>query len=226
MSVTQLVPRPRSEQPPPGWESYGRCIVPRGDGLDLADLTAEAEDTAILGQYTVETRAGLVTRDLGDDLDAARAMCGSCPVLDRCRDRALGTDGIDGFAGGLTARERREWRARHRVEADSVRHAVLVPRIVTRRDSDGTVRDGMSWVLDLSTETRRTGQRQEITAEELVAVARLADQGWSREDIAARLVTIRAAGDGSETVPWTVDRVAHARAILAGTEGTPTRRPA
>jgi hypothetical protein len=101
---------------------------------------------------------------------------------------------------------------------------------------------GVRWVLDLSTETAPSGQRSEITAEELAAVRVLRAWGWSRDAIAARLVTVRSAplkrtGNPArdqrmaladqrpgERIPWTPKRVRQALAVLDGSKGSPDRR--
>jgi hypothetical protein len=217
VTLTHLVPGPRSpaltRTRSGDWATRAMCALPRSDGLDLAELTSEVEDTTVLGTYTVTTRRGTFRRDYDDDLAAARAMCSVCPVLVACRARALLDVDVAGVAAGLTERERAEWRVAHEVTVDQLRVAVLVP------DRRGRL------VLDLSTETRVTGQRREITGEELVAIARLTAAGWTAEDIADQLVTVRAAGDGGEEIQWTVQRVQWARETLAG-RGHAGRRPA
>lgn len=229
MTITHLVPRPRGVPVAAGWETRGRCSAARIDGLDLAELTSDVEDTLVLGTYEVVVKdpAGerLVTRDFGDDIEAARNMCRGCPVLDVCRDRALTQDNIAGVAGGLDERERQAWRSLLGITAETLRLAVLVRRHVPVT-VNGHPTIAYRLVLDLSTETRATTQRKEITAEELVVIARLTAEGWTTDQVAAELVTVRACGDGSETVEWSPHRVAYAQALLSGSRGTTDRRPA
>lgn len=219
MTLTHLAPpatAPALHQRTGGdWSARALCALPHTNGLDLAQMTTEAEQTQILGSYTVTTRAGTDLRCWDDDLAEARVMCSACPVLVTCRARALLDVDVAGVAAGLTETERARWRRRHRIRVRQLRVAVLV------------VDDSGQLVLDLSTETRASGQRSEITGEELVAIARLTAAGWTAADIADRLVTRRAApaGGGWEDVAWTVGRVNHAREILLG-RGKAGRRSA
>lgn len=52
-------------------------------------------------------------------LEAARALCGSCPALARCRPRVLRLV-VAGFAGGLTQAEREAWQRRHHVRVEAL----------------------------------------------------------------------------------------------------------
>ena len=54
----------------------------------------------------------------GEDLDAARAVCGACPVEADCREYALGVPGLKGVWGGLSERERERLRHDADVEAE------------------------------------------------------------------------------------------------------------
>lgn len=202
------------------WPTRAKCADALTQGLDLAQLTTETENTTILGTYEVTSRHPgtrrdvTATRDYYDDVQAARALCSTCPVLEPCRARALLRTDIAGVVAGLTERERTAWRLANDITVDPLRLAVLVP------DDTGHI------VLDLSTETRSTGQRREITGEELVAVMHLTAAGWTAPTIADRLITVRSNRYGhQETVPWTIHRVHHAREILLG-RGKAGRRPA
>lgn len=196
------------------WPQRAACAQALTEGLDLAQLTTEAENTTILGAYEATTRTGTVLRSYDDDLHTARVLCSTCPVLEPCRARALLHTDIAGVVAGLTETERTWWRLANDITVDPLRLAVLVP------DDTGHI------VLDLSTETRATGQHREITGEELVAVMHLAAAGWTAQTIADRLITVRANRYGhEETVTWTIHRVHHAREILLG-RGRAGRRPA
>lgn len=48
--------------------------------------------------------------------DAALATCARCTVLPECRTWALGTGERFGIWGGMTAKERRDWRRTHPAE--------------------------------------------------------------------------------------------------------------
>lgn len=199
MTVTSLpvqrTPAPRHHTPE--WVAAA-CTMPNPTGLDFADLT---EDARVMDSYLDDDlvlHAGAYT--------AAKHLCSVCPLLLRCRARARCEVDVAGVAGGEDETERAEWRRRNRVTVEATRLAVLVP-------------DGHQLLLDLSTETRPSGQRKQITVEELVAVMRLTVDGWTVEDIADRLVTVTATG----RIRWTVKRAKHARAILAGSEGHSTR---
>lgn len=52
-----------------------------------------------------------------DEVDAARAVCASCPVRDACLEFALVTRQDDGIWGGLTETERRRLRRRRQEAA-------------------------------------------------------------------------------------------------------------
>lgn len=202
------------------WPTRAKCADALTEGLDLAQLTTDAEHTTILGTYEVTSRHPgtrrdvTVTRDYYDDVQAAKALCSTCPVLEPCRARALLRTDIAGVVAGLTETERTAWRLANDITVDPLRLAVLVP------DDTGHI------VLDLSTETRVTGQRREITGEELVAVMHLTAAGWTASTIADRLITVRSNRYGHrESVTWTVSRVHHAREILLG-RGKAGRRPA
>jgi hypothetical protein len=173
--------------------------MPNPAGLDFAALT---EDTRFLDSHIDDTG---VLRD--GAFTMAKAMCGTCPTLLGCRSRARLEVDVAGVAGGEDEAERNAWRVRHGVTVEALRLAVLVPE----------------WpllLLDLSTETRPSGQATEITVEELVAIHRLTADGWTVEEIAGSLVTVTAAG----RVAWSIDRVRLARAILAGGRGGRARR--
>jgi hypothetical protein len=196
------------------WSQRAACAEALETGLDLAQLTTETETTTILGTYTAITRAGNTVRDYYDDVEAARVLCSTCPVLEPCRARALLHTDIAGVVAGLTETERTAWRLANGITVDQLRLAVLVP------DDTGHI------VLDLSTETRATGQHREITGEELVAVMHLTATGWTASTIADRLITVRSNRYGhEEAVSWTIHRVHHAREILLG-RGKARRRPA
>jgi hypothetical protein len=173
--------------------------MPNPTGLDFTDLT---EGARLLDAYLDDD--GVIHAGA---YSTAKALCAACPILLRCRARARCEVDVAGVAGGEDEAERAAWRLRNGVTVEATRLAVLVP-------------DGDMWLLDLSTETRPSGQEKEITVEELVAVMRLTADGWTVEDIAARLVTVTAAG----RVPWTVTRAKHARAVLAGAQGRLARR--
>jgi hypothetical protein len=173
--------------------------MPNPAHLDFADLT---EDTRVLDSHIDDTG---VLRD--GAFTTAKAMCLACPTLLGCRARARTEVDVAGVAGGEDEAERAAWRARHGVTVEALRLAVLVPE----------------WpllLLDLSTETRPSGQATEITVEELVAVSRLTADGWTVEEITGSLVTVTAAG----RIGWSADRVRQARAILAGSRGGRARR--
>ena len=248
---------PASRGPVPrGWERDARCRAPRADGLDFAELTSEVlalaglfPDTPV--PYQWEGPGGTVERaDALADLATCRRECAACPVLARCWHGALTGDPLPGVVAGLTEEERAEARDRAGTVVEARTLAVMVPRPIVTVErhvlDDGTVHleevQGIRWVLDLSTETAPSGQWDEITAEELAAVRVLREWGWSRDAIAERLVTVRAApikksGCAARDqrraladqrpgarIPWTPTRVAHALAVLAGSQGSDQRR--
>jgi hypothetical protein len=103
---------------------------------------------------------------------AARAVCGSCLVLVRCRQLVLRTTDVAGVAGGMTEAERATWRAQNRV-------VVNVPDIVDvtpARDLTGDVLDDLPVLAsgDLHPRVR-------------AVIVRMTAAGMTAEDIAARL---------------------------------------
>jgi WhiB family transcriptional regulator, redox-sensing transcriptional regulator len=52
-----------------------------------------------------------------DQIDAAKAVCGTCPVSDRCLEFALATNQESGVWGGRSEEERRALRRQRRLEA-------------------------------------------------------------------------------------------------------------
>lgn len=48
--------------------------------------------------------------------ETAKAICRRCPVKQECRDYAMADPHLEGTWGGLTQRERDDWRARQKRE--------------------------------------------------------------------------------------------------------------
>lgn len=85
------------------------------------------------------TRIFFPTR--GEEVGAARAVCGACPVLAECRAYALGVPGLKGFWGGLS-----EW------ERDRLRHGADVeaePEEGGEEEPPGPVRAAHGALLEL-----------------------------------------------------------------------------
>ena len=49
----------------------------------------------------------------------AKAICRRCPVIEPCREYAMADWHLSGVWGGMTERERREWRGRQQREASA-----------------------------------------------------------------------------------------------------------
>lgn len=141
----------------------GLCARPRPGGLDLSQLTPANRVPATSLYWS---RVGRVTalRSWPADLDAARALCAVCPLLDACRATVLEATDADGFAGGMTSTERRAWRRRAGV-------TVALP----------AVRD----VLPPSVAQEVKGAR--LTEHTVALVSQYRAGGWQRDEIAAAL---------------------------------------
>lgn len=103
---------------------------------------------------------------------AGRAVCGSCPVLVRCRQMVLRSTDVAGMAGGMTEAERAAWRAQNRV-------TVNVPDIVDvtpARDLTGAVLDDLPVLAsgDLHPRVR-------------AVIVRMTTAGLTADDIVTRL---------------------------------------
>jgi WhiB family redox-sensing transcriptional regulator len=77
----------------------------------------------------------------GEDLDAARAVCGACPVSEKCRDYALAIPGLRGVWGGLSEREREQLRQDGVVDTPEPEPEVKepAPSVVRPRAADGSL---------------------------------------------------------------------------------------
>ena len=63
--------------------------------------------------------AGTTKYSALDQIDAARRVCGQCPVTHECLEFALGTNQESGVWGGLSEDERRALKRRARVGASA-----------------------------------------------------------------------------------------------------------
>lgn len=89
-------------------------------------IQVERRQEASLGTFTNEHKWMLKGACVGEDTELffpplggsaapARAICDTCPVLDKCRTYGVAEPWLEGILGGLTQKERR----RHAVEADT-----------------------------------------------------------------------------------------------------------
>lgn len=103
-------------------------------------------------------------------VDLARAVCASCPVLVRCRQRVLQIDSA-GFAGGMTQDERRTWQERHNVIVESLSIVDVTPaHELTTEVLDDLPRSGAG-----------------LAPEVIDVVLRMSADGVTAGDIVARL---------------------------------------
>ena len=72
-------------------------------------LCAETDPELFFGDVATT----YVTID-GDRTMTAKAICRRCPVMQECRDYAMADWHLSGVWGGLTERERSDWRGRQR----------------------------------------------------------------------------------------------------------------
>ncbi len=90
----------------------------------------------------------------GEPLEAARRVCGSCPVLAACRDYAVPVSELKGVWGGLSEVERRRLRTKRAEPATTTR----APAHPARR-SAGSMRAGLYATLaSLATSPGRWAQ--------------------------------------------------------------------
>ncbi|MCT2587775.1 WhiB family transcriptional regulator [Actinophytocola gossypii] len=81
--------------------------VNRTDSLwELLDLGDPASTEWMRDGLCAQTDPEEFFPGKGGDLRPAKAVCAGCPVLDRCRDYAVGRPELSGIWGGTTARER------------------------------------------------------------------------------------------------------------------------
>ena len=103
------------------------------------------------------------------ELAEARATCGRCPLLVSCRNYALREADVAGIAGGMTEKERLEWRERQRVAVADVSIVDVTPgREITPNIADA-LPDADAGIPDVVARLVLRMTREGLPAEEIVA---------------------------------------------------------